>query len=99
MKPDLLHRRAFAVACLAFALAAVPAHAVPRTAPKADTAVVLAQGDCYAVGQSVAADSGGKLLKASAETRGGERVCRIVVRVPGKDGERPRRAEFVVPQN
>ena len=30
-------------------------------------------------------------------TRGGQQVCVIVVLVPGKDGQRPRRSEIVVP--
>jgi hypothetical protein len=60
--------------------------------------VLLAQGaDCYAVGQRVAAEMGGQLAAANAENRGGQTVCRIVVLVPGKNGERPRRAEVVVP--
>lgn len=60
---------------------------------------LLAQGapDCYAVGQQVAAQQGGTLAKATAEQRGGQTVCRIVVLVPGRNGERPRRAEFTVP--
>ena len=55
--------------------------------------------DCYAIGQQVAQQNGGTLAKASQSTRGGQPVCVIVVLVPGKDGKRPRRAEFVVPQN
>lgn len=61
--------------------------------------MVVAAADCYAVGQQVASQNGGTLAKASASTQGGRSVCVIVVLVPGKDGERPRRAEFVVPQN
>ncbi|WP_274630695.1 hypothetical protein [Arvimicrobium flavum] len=59
--------------------------------------VIVAQADCYAVGQQVAAQNGGTLAKAQAANRGGQQVCIIVILVPGKDGERPRRAEFVVP--
>ncbi|WP_163269001.1 hypothetical protein [Chelativorans alearense] len=60
--------------------------------------MLLAQGaDCYAIGQRIAAEQGGTLAKASEESRGGQTVCRIVVLVPGKDGGRPRRAEFTVP--
>lgn len=60
--------------------------------------VQLAQNaDCYAVGQRVAAERGGTLARASAESRGGQTVCRIVVLVPGQNGERPRRAEIIVP--
>ncbi|MGB3389826.1 MAG: hypothetical protein WBA88_17790 [Pseudaminobacter sp.] len=54
--------------------------------------------DCYAIGQQIAAQNGGTLAKASSSTQGGRPVCVIVVLVPGRDGERPRRAEFVVPQ-
>lgn len=60
--------------------------------------VVLAQGaDCYAVGQRVAAEMGGRLAAANGENQGGQMVCRVVVLVPGKNGERPRRVEVVVP--
>ena len=55
--------------------------------------------DCYAIGQQVAEQNGGTLAKASQSTRGGQQVCVIVVLVPGKDGERPRRSEVVVPAN
>jgi hypothetical protein len=61
--------------------------------------VRVAQADCYAIGQQVAAQNGGTLARASASTQGGQPVCVIVVLVPGKDGQRPRRAEFVVPAN
>jgi hypothetical protein len=54
--------------------------------------------NCYAVGQQVAAQKGGTLAKASPSSRGGRQVCVIVVLVPGKDGQRPRRTEVVVPQ-
>ena len=61
--------------------------------------VVPVASDCYAVGQQVAAQKGGTLAKASQSTQGGQPVCVIVVLVPGKEGERPRRSEIVVPQN
>lgn len=67
--------------------------AVPATSQR----IQLAQGDCYAVGQQIAAENGGTLAKATPEDRGGQQVCVIVVLVPGQDGQRPRRAEFVVP--
>lgn len=53
---------------------------------------------CYAVGQQVASQKGGTLAKASQANRGGQQVCVIVILVPGKDGQRPRRTEIVVPQ-
>lgn len=55
--------------------------------------------DCYAIGQQVAAQNGGTLAKAQSASRGGQQVCVIVVLVPGKDGQRPRRTEIVVPAN
>ena len=55
--------------------------------------------DCYAIGQQIAAQDGGTLAKASEANRGGQTVCVIVVLVPGKDGQRPRREEHVVPAN
>ena len=64
-----------------------------------DAPVLVAQADCYAIGQQVAAQNGGTLARATASNQGGQPVCVIVVLVPGKDGQRPRRAEFVVPAN
>ncbi len=53
--------------------------------------------DCHAIGQQYAAQSGGQLAKATPEVRGGQQVCVIVVLMPAKDGQRPRRNEIVVP--
>ena len=41
---------------------------------------------------------GGTLYNASAETRDGQQVCVIVVVIPGPEGQRPLRREFVVPR-
>lgn len=71
----------------------------PSLAAKQPAPVLMAAGDCYAVGQQVAAQNGGTLARASQSDQGGQPVCVIVVLVPGKDGKRPRRVEFVVPQN
>jgi hypothetical protein len=54
-------------------------------------------GNCFAIGQQIAAQNGGQLANATAAMRGGQPVCIIVVLVPGRGGERPRRSEFVVP--
>lgn len=83
----------------AFAAAAVLMAGAAAAQQLGDQPFQFAQGaaDCYTVGQRVAAENGGTLAKASAETRGGQTVCRIVVVVPAGNGERPRRAEFVVP--
>jgi hypothetical protein len=83
---------ALTAALLAFAFA-LPADAAQRGE------VLMAQADCYAIGQQVAAQNGGTLARAQSANRGGQEVCVIVVLVPGKEGQRPRRAEFVVPAN
>ena len=72
---------------------AAPAPGVPA----APSLVQPVQADCYAIGQQVAAQNGGTLARASAANRGVRQVCIIVVLVPGRDGQRPRRAQFVVP--
>lgn len=60
-------------------------------------AMPAAAADCYSVGQQVAAQNGGQLAKARPETRHGKTVCVVVVLIPAKNGQRPRRAEIVVP--
>ncbi|MGT2468069.1 hypothetical protein [Mesorhizobium sp.] len=91
------HLRKAVLALAAAGLLASQAIALPVIEPSADQPVVLAASDCYAIGQQVAAQNGGTLAKASQATRGGQQVCVIVVLVPGKDGQRPRRSEIVVP--
>ena len=49
--------------------------------------------DCYAIGQRVASEKGGQLANVSQTDRG----CVIVVVVPGKNGQRGRKIEVVVP--
>lgn len=90
--------RTVALALCASGLFLAQARAFPVAAPNHVDPVVSVAADCYAVGQQVAAQNGGTLAKASSSTRGGQAVCVIVVLVPGKEGERPRRAEIVVPQ-
>jgi hypothetical protein len=65
--------------------------------PSFEEATLFVRSDCYAVGQQVAAQNGGTLARASQSKQGGRAVCVIVVLVPGKDGQRPRRREVVVP--
>jgi hypothetical protein len=77
---------------------------VLQTAIAALCAILLASqeaaaGDCYAIGEQVAAQNGGTLAKAAPSTQGGQPVCVVVVLVPGKEGQRPRRVQLVVPQN
>jgi hypothetical protein len=75
------------------------AAALPAAPVNADSVVVAIGGDCYAIGEQVAAQNGGTLAKAAPSTQGGQPVCVVVVLVPGKGGQRPRRVQLVVPQN
>ncbi|WP_367715354.1 hypothetical protein AB2N04_15455 [Nitratireductor sp. GISD-1A_MAKvit] len=61
--------------------------------------VAQAVVDCYSVGSRVAEQNGGTLVQATEATEGGRTVCKVVVVIPGNSGERPKRAEFVVPAN
>ncbi|MDX8491464.1 hypothetical protein RFN29_07720 [Mesorhizobium sp. VK22B] len=99
MKTFRSHIRAAMLALAAAGLFASQAIAMPVIEPPVEQPVVLAASDCYAIGQQVAAQNGGTLAKASQATRGGQQVCVIVVLVPGKEGQRPRRSEIVVPLN
>lgn len=85
-------------ALCAAALFGVSATAAPLgSAGEGEYAVAAA--DCYSIGQQVAGQHGGTLAKASQSNQGGQSVCVIVVLVPAKDGQRPRRVEVVVPAN
>ncbi|MFI0846926.1 hypothetical protein [Mesorhizobium sp. IMUNJ 23232] len=95
-----LFRPGLAALCVA-AMFATHANAAPAFVPAPDHGqpTALVQSDCYAIGQQVAEQKGGTLARASQSTKGGQPVCVIVVLVPGKDGQRPRRTEIVVPLN
>ena len=54
--------------------------------------------DCYAVGEQLAQQNGGTVAKAVPVTQDGQAMCRIVLLIPGAEGERPRREEILVPQ-
>ena len=60
---------------------------------------VALAADCSAVGQQVADSQGGTLARATSVVQNGKEVCVVVVLIPGKDGERPRRVEVAVPAN
>ena len=61
--------------------------------------LVLVQGaDCYAIGEQQAAQQGGTLAAASDAVKNGQPVCRVIVVVPGQNGERPKRVEIIVPK-
>lgn len=85
-------------ALCAVGLFAVSVEATPVRAAETGEYLVAA-ADCYSVGQQVADQHGGTLARASESSQGGQSVCVIVVLVPGKDGQRPRRVEVVVPAN
>lgn len=57
-----------------------------------------AADDCYAMGEQVAAQKGGTLFRARAITQGGRQACELVILVPSRDGDRPRREVVVVPK-
>lgn len=65
--------------------------------PAASYQIAQGSGNCHAIGQRYAAQAGGQLARATPEVRGGQQVCVIVVLLPARDGQRPRREEIVVP--
>jgi hypothetical protein len=70
---------------------------LPMVIPHKANLLVSAADDCAAAGQRVASAQGGTLTKATPAVQGGRNVCVVVVLVPGRDGERPRRVEVAVP--
>lgn len=95
---DMLNKRFRTVVAAAVSVAvSCIATAAPGLAQSSPASQRFAAADCYAVGQRVAAQNGGTLARASAANRGGQAVCVIVVVVPARDGQRPRRMEVVVP--
>lgn len=65
----------------------------------ADITSAHAAEDCTAIGNTVAAEQGGKLTKATPVVRNGKDMCVIVVLIPGRNGEKPRRVEVAVSAN
>lgn len=64
------------------------------------TGVTLAEAaDCRSAGQRVAEEQSGELAKAEPQKKDGQPVCVVVVIVPGRNGEKPRRVEVAVPAN
>ena len=89
--------KVFALLAVSIGLLPVSAGALPMTVPPKSNLIVAAAGDCAAVGEQGAAQQGGQLARATATTQNGRPMCVIVVLVPGRDGERPRRVEVAVP--
>ena len=86
----------YGILAVSSAFAAPVAPFSPAAPPLAIAKAV--EADCFAVGEDKAADLGGTLAKAKPDTEGGVPVCRLVIVVPGAEGERPKRVEIVVPQ-
>lgn len=103
MKPDMTNRPLLPMFMCLAALAGMPATpaaalpAVDRETAAPEQPVHLASGECYAIGQQIAAERGGQLANARVENRGGQQVCVVIVLIPAQDGQRPRRSEIVVP--
>jgi hypothetical protein len=56
-----------------------------------------AAADCASIGRQMAAESGGKLIQASESNQGGRPVCVVMILLPAKDGQPPRRDRQVIP--
>jgi hypothetical protein len=73
--------------------------AAPVSGPLPSENLIVAQAaDCYALGEQQAAAQGGTLATASDAVQNGQPVCRVIVLVPGQNGERPKRVEIIVPK-
>lgn len=97
MKRFVNNLRSAIATAVAATLLASQVVAQPIGRPERVDPFVTVQADCYSIGQEIAAQNGGTLARASQSEQGGQTVCVIVVLVPGKDGQRPRRQQFVVP--
>ncbi|MFC4626107.1 hypothetical protein ACFO1V_12985 [Daeguia caeni] len=75
----------------------VNASSMPVAKPQVFRHVIHVAADCTAVGERVAAQQGGQLAKSTETVQNGRVMCVVVVLVPGRDGERPRRVEVAVP--
>jgi hypothetical protein len=90
-------KQLLAFAALAFAPSAF-AGPVSSGSSENASAVLMVEADCYAIGDRIAEEQGGTLAKAVPVTVDGQPMCKIVVLVPGAEGERPKRMEFFEPQ-
>ncbi|MHC5306693.1 hypothetical protein [Bartonella sp. LJL80] len=55
--------------------------------------------DCAEVGKRVADEQGGTLTRSTQVSQNGNDMCVVVVLIPARDGEKPRRVEVAVPAN
>ena len=101
MMKKLLAFTALCALTITFGLLAFGPQAFARplaTATDVPALAVPVDVDCYAVGEQLAAQYGGTVAKAAPVTQDGQPMCRIVLLIPGADGERPKREEILVPQ-
>lgn len=92
-------RRLLLAALLLSSIAPGVAGAVPVAVPASPSLVVNVADDCYAIGQRVAAENGGRLGNVTASEEGGQRVCIVVVLVPPREGKKGQRLTIVEPQD
>jgi hypothetical protein len=101
MMKKLLAFSALCALTLAFGLLAFGPQAfagpVKTAVDVADLAVPV-EVDCYAVGLDLAQQNGGELAKAIPVVQDGVSMCKIVILIPGGEGERPQRKEILVQQ-
>lgn len=71
---------------------------VANAGQKSDDALLIAADNCFAVGQSIAADRGVTLVAAQDAVQNGQKVCKIVVLTPATNGGRPKREIVFIPQ-
>ena len=62
-----------------------------------DELLIAQAGSCFAVGQAEAQKQGGTLSSADEAIQNGQKVCRVVIVVPARNGARPKRLELILP--
>lgn len=71
----------------------VGSHAVEHVRPPS----IMPPIDCYSVGLALTEQNSGTLARVSQSQQGTKSFCVIVLLEAGKEGTRPRRVEFLVP--
>jgi hypothetical protein len=82
----------------ALGLSVFVATAPYASSPAVDGPILVQGADCYAIGEQEAATQGGTLASASDAVKNGQPVCRVILVIPGQNGERPKRVEIIVPK-
>lgn len=97
MMKQNLALKIFVLSVAALGLLPANAGAVPMVMPQKSKLVSTIAADCNAIGERVAASQGGQLAKSTPSVQNGRPMCVVVVLIPGRNGERPRRVEVAVP--